>query len=247
MFFCKSPTLVEWHPPPHSNQHPLWTKLIADGVMLSNSIEYANWRASPVYPIVCESCWCAECGPAFAVIVRLAENLLWLPPNQDDFPDLWWPVISEPVLMSERTWEWLRQKFPNMPAAESYPLATRRDLATLWMAEMPEVVRTSQLRKLEPLVSTALASDPLDLEAARYAIGQIVNWVEERPKEPVAGKLLRDDEIEINTLFFDGPPTTLWPAFAIGTPVSFTLGDDVVFVCEARSEREALQSPQTAP
>ena len=58
MFCCESPTLVEWHPPPHGNQPPLWTKLIANGVMLSNSIEYANSRASPVYPIVCESCWC---------------------------------------------------------------------------------------------------------------------------------------------------------------------------------------------
>ena len=98
----------------------------------------------------------SECGPAFAVIVRLAENLLWLPPNQDDFPDLWWPVISEAVLVSKEPGSGCG-KIPQHAGGQNYPLASAPHLATLWMAEMPEVVRTSQLRKLEPLVSTALA------------------------------------------------------------------------------------------
>ncbi len=143
---------------------------MADGVMLSNSIEFADWNARPIHPIVCESCWSAGCGPAFAVIVRVADNLLWLPPSREEFPDLWDTVISEAVLMPETTWESMRQRFPNMPAAESYPLATRRDFATLWLAEMPEVVRTLEIRRLESLLGTALASDPLDLEPAREVI-----------------------------------------------------------------------------
>ena len=63
MIYCDSLTLERWTAPPQEDfPRPPWTKLIAHGVLLSNSVEYANWADDPVEPIVCEGCWCPACA-----------------------------------------------------------------------------------------------------------------------------------------------------------------------------------------
>ena len=252
MIYCESPTLEQWLAPPQENfLRPTRTKLLAGGVMLSNSIEYATWTACPAEPIVCESCWysgCAQVG--LARIVRLMDYLIWLPPRPRDVDASWRDEMNEAafirdaVLIPVATWDVLRARFSNMPPAESYPRAARGDIATVWTHEMPEAVRVAELGGLEPCLRNALASDPLDLVVAREVVQRLARWVLQQPAEPVEGRLVRAKEWKrgVNTVYFDGPPFEEWPAFAVGWEIGFALGADWVFLSE-----EGRAEPAFAP
>jgi hypothetical protein len=198
MIYCESPTLEQWLAPPQDNlPRPTWTKMFAGGVMLSNSIECADWAASPVDPIVCEACWNPGCAmEGLARIVRIGDHLLWLPRRPRDIPESlpeWLnkaAFISEAVLMPAASWEELRNLFPKLPPTKSYPLAVRGDAATAWISEMPEAVRVGELGGLDARLREALASDPLDLEPAREVVQRLVGWVHERPERPMKGQLV---------------------------------------------------------
>jgi len=250
MIYCESPTLEQWLAPPQENfPRPTWTKLLAGGVMLSNSIEYATWTACPVEPIVCEACWNSGCAQAgLARIVRLGDYLLWLPPRPRDIDESWREelneaaFIREAVLIPAPTWEELRTRFSDVPPAESYPRAVRSDLATAWIREMPEAVRVAELGGLEARLREALASDPLDLEVARDVVQRMSSWVFQQPEGAVEGQLVRSQDCrdDVNTFYFDGPPFAEWPAFVIGCEIGFALGADWVFLSEAgRAEPDA--------
>src|SRR5262245_62748990 len=147
----------------------------AGGRLLSNVVEYAGWDTDPVEPIICETCWGPGCSRSgMARIVRLDSQILWIPPRLDEIDEYWRNELSErclirdSVLMPEATWTALGRRFANLPAADAYPRATRRDLARMWLWEMPEAVRVDELEELEDqLWGTVLACDPLDLEPAR--------------------------------------------------------------------------------
>lgn len=191
MIYCEAPTLEQWVAPPQEDfPRPTWTKLVAGGVMLSNSIEYADWAVDPVEPIVCESCWDSTCARAgLARIVHLGDYLLWLPPTLRDIDEFWRDLMSEAnfiraaVLMPVTTWEALREKFPRFPAPQRYRQATRGDLAALWLGEMPETVRVKELSDLEARLQEALASDPIDLVPARKVVRSMVRWILQSPQE----------------------------------------------------------------
>ncbi len=207
--------------------------------MLSNSIEYANWVANPVEPIVCELCWSAGCAQAgLARIVRVSDKMLWLPPRLCDMDAFLRDLIGEDnfiresILMPIGTWDGLREKFQKLPAAQTYPQITRRDIATVWLAEMPEAVRVAELGGLALRLTEFLASDPLDPEPARETVQSMVEWIFQSPDLPVEGQILPSHgyEAEVNTFYFDGPPFHQWRAFVVGFANSFALGDDFVFV-----------------
>src|SRR5262249_6629870 len=144
MIYCETLTLEEWIAPPQGDlPRPKWTKLIAGGFMLSNSIEYANWVADPIEPIVCEGCWNPGCSWAgLTRVVRVNDHLLWLRPSLNDIEASWREQLTETnfirqaVLMPTTTWERLRRKFPELPASEDYPPPKRPEMAALWLGEM---------------------------------------------------------------------------------------------------------------
>ena len=237
MIYCDSPILEQWIAPPQEDfVRPTWTKLIAQGVMLSNSLEYADWTANPVEPIVCEGCWNPSCARAgLARIVSLGDQLLWLPPRPHDIDEFWRGRLSEAnfirdsVLMPAATWERIRETYPRLPSAQSYPHANRQDLGTLWLREMPEGVRVAALGDVEHCLRAAIASDPLDLDPARELVRSIVRWIVENPKQAVAGRIVRVQNCEcaINTFYFDGDG---WAAFAVGRQKCLALGPDWVYM-----------------
>lgn len=249
MIFCNSPILELWQAPPNVDfQHPPWTKLIAGGVVLSNSIERADWLADPVQAIVCDHCGLAMCARiGLARIVRLADYLLWLPPRLPDVPDRRrgglseMNLISATVMMRKATWDSLRERFPNLPASEYYPQAIRRDLGQVWLGEMPAAVRVKELNGLTRGLREVLASNPLDLDRARELIQRTVGWVIQGLDEPVHGQVATVQECggAINTFYFDGPPFSEWPAFVMGRDNSFVLGEDFVFIPDEVGSSEA--------
>jgi hypothetical protein len=239
MIACNSPTLEQWLAPPQpSLPQPTRTKLIVDGVTLSNSIECVDWTRDPVEGMVCEGCWSAGCRTdGLLRVIALPDQVLWVRPHLDDlrsYPghdEEWWRDQLEQrcyqgpaVVMPKATWNGLRARFPRLPAADRLPRATRRDLARLWLREMPEAVRAAELAGLDDhLRRTALASDPLDLEPAREVVRSLVDWLDEAPGQPINGRIVRAEEASspVNAFYFDGPPFWEWPAFLIGRDSGF--------------------------
>jgi hypothetical protein len=241
MIYCVSPTLEQGIAPPQEDfPRPTWTKLIAKGLELSNSIEYARWDETPVQPMVCPGCWDASCWRSgLARLVTLADHLLWARPTWDDIDEFWRGVLREQhflresVLMPRRTWNRLRSRFPRLPPFASFPSATRRDLERMWIDEMPQPVRVAEPSGLDDRWRrTVLASDPLDLGPAWEILQSLCRWLRERPGEPLVGRIVRAKAIAapLNTFYFDGPPFLEWPAFAVGWEGSFALGQKWVFV-----------------
>ena len=239
MIYCETPVLEEWIARPQEDfPRPTWTKLIANGLVLSNSIEYADWDAVPVEPMVCELCWAPGCARAgLARIVRLPRQLLWTRPNLGDIDEFWRDPLGEAqfirddVLIPERAWMGLHERVPLLPAANHFPRATRRHLAALWLSEMPAAVRVTDLDALGDRVwETALASDPLDLEPTREITRQLCAWLREAPDEPLSGCIVPATTSNgINRIYFDGLPLPEWPAFALGPPNSPAFGRDLVY------------------
>jgi hypothetical protein len=237
MIYCELPRLEQWIAPPQEDlPRPTWTKLIADGFVISNSLEYADWQARPVQPIVCESCWNAGCSQAgLANIVRLGDQLLWLPPRMranSRLSDV--NLIQEPVLMPVATWEKLRKTTTNVPPATTFSSAAIGDLASLWLHEIP---RDASIREIENITSwlrTALASDPVDLDAARQIVASLVHWICSIPERIAEGRLLRKEDCgkAVNTFYFDGYE---WPSFLEGREHSLACGAEWIFIEGARS------------
>ena len=97
MICCQRLSVEKWIAPPQEDlPRPTWTKLFADGVMLSNSIEFAEWRGDLVEPMVCESCWSPGCAMAgLASIVRTSDQLIWLAPSRREIPERWQNMLAQ--------------------------------------------------------------------------------------------------------------------------------------------------------
>lgn len=242
MIYCESPDLERWIAPPQEDfPRPTWTKLSANGVLLSNSLEYANWQSTPIEPIVCESCWSAGCSLAgLARIVHLKDHLLWLAPRAMDLAG---PVLdrlsddnllSEPVMMPIATWERLRLVVATLPPYDSFPPATRGDVAALWMHQMPISSRVCDVQRIETSLRAAVASDPLDLEPARDIVSAMVRWFQQGPHDSVTGTVLRIEACagSANTFYFDHDE---WPCFLTGIKNSFVWGTDWAYTDEFSS------------
>ncbi len=232
MIYCETPTLERWTAPPFDNvPGPTWTRLIANGTELSNSLERADWLTDPVQLTVCDICGQTSCGGTFARIVRLADQLLWLPVRSRDvdsgFHDS--SFLRKGVLMPVATWEGLRENAPRLPPASHYAKATRNDIATLWLNEIPEKGRIRELRDIHTLMRSALASDPLDLEPATLSVSCLIDWLLAAPNEPADGHLVRTETCAaaVNSFYFDGFE---WPSLLAGMEHSLVFGNEWAFV-----------------
>lgn len=232
MIFCGEPTLEEWIAPPQDDlPRPKWTKLFAGDLMLSNSIEFANWQANPVQPVVCEQCWhpgCAQTG--LARIVNVKDMLFWIRPNWEELSQSCYGwigeqnLIRESVLIPGRAWDDLRRRCPKLPTAESFPSPSRDDLIDLWMNGMPKDVRVRTVEKMnEQFWQTVIATDPLEPSETRRVVSNLFDWVRSHPKAPVKCEVLETNAFggSLNSVFFEGPPFIEWIAFATGAKVSF--------------------------
>jgi hypothetical protein len=240
MIYCDSPTLEEWLEPYPDIQPPAtWTKLTIDGVLLFNLIELVDWTTDPVEGLICEACPGSGCRMDGLVrLITLPEQVLWVRPYLDDpwhyrgydEESFWREELEQriypgqAIVMPKATWNGLRARFPGLPPADHFPRATRRDLGRLWLREMPEAVRVTDLAGLDDhLRRTALASDPLDLDPAREIIRSMIGWLNEAPGQPVAGRIIRVEEAgcPVNSFYFNGPPFWEWPAFLVGRENGF--------------------------
>jgi hypothetical protein len=90
---CASPEFVPWRPDLVSSgqPNPTWTKLVCDGVVLCNSLEWVDWVEDPVQVRICEACGIPGCEHGgYVRITRCGSHLLWTRPRVDTDDD-WEP------------------------------------------------------------------------------------------------------------------------------------------------------------
>jgi hypothetical protein len=221
---CQQHSLEKWTAPPQEDlPRPRWTKLLVDGVLLSNAVEYANWKSNPAYPMVCEACWMAECAyHEMRRIARLGSQVLILSPQDRELGDLKEEFNPSPMtgpsafLMPARMWHELAWWFSSMPPFDKLSPVDEYDLIGLWYATIPEPIRPRELPLLpEHLERLCLASDPLNLDEAISKVRALVAKWQQQSSSAVDGDLtpLCDARDPVTSFYFDGPPFHEWPAF----------------------------------
>ncbi|MBV9123737.1 MAG: hypothetical protein JO112_10305 [Planctomycetes bacterium] len=239
MIFGDSPILEPWFPPPQGDlPRPRWTQLLINGGVVCNSLEGVDWARQPVELLLCEGCWMVGCNMGnLTRIVALEEQLVWMRPDWEAIDpvvrDFIRPghLLPEAVLLPRAVWDRLCREIPSLPAFEAWPRAARQELASLWLMEMPEAVRTADLAELQRRLRLVVAADPASLEEAVEAVRELIRWVAERLASPVAGRIVRTGgEVEpVNILYFDEPGFPEWPAYVAGPGHAFAFGREWVF------------------
>lgn len=240
---CKAATFQRALAPPQEDfQRPVWTRVTVDGVLLTNSAEYAGWDQSPCELYVCESCWAPSCAMSnLANVACVGDWLVFYPPELSELPS-WTEGWGNPSNFLSKTlwfppslWDRMRGECESIPTASHFPIITRRGLVSLWLRQMPLGTHhppgRDDLPKLKDLL---LASDPLSESVALSRIDSILSWCDEAPGMEVAGQISQHEEFTgtVNTLHLDGQPSPEWHCFTSGNGLGLALGDDLLFLLD---------------
>jgi hypothetical protein len=97
---------------------------------------------------------------------------------------------------------------------------------------MPSAVDVERPYQLEGWpAGTALASEPLDLDATSTVICSHCEWCQSEPEGAVAGRFVRLEDWggQVNIVYFDVQPPQEWRAFGVGLENGFVIATDWVF------------------
>lgn len=219
--------LKTWHPPlmNATGRKAVWTSASAQGLQLTNSLEEAAWDADPAQVHICQQCGvygCYEGG--YVRITRLEEHVLWTAPYMDETMDrLDIDIVAGAiyergaVAIPTQVWESWRSRVNSLPAASSFPAATRRELAAAWRMEAhPGLRELPWMEMLAHISESLLASDSLGYDQAMDQVHALLDWFLEAPAEPLVGALKprKATQARLEFLRFDGPAEQDWPALA---------------------------------
>lgn len=214
--------------PPEFGGPVVWTKLLGDGIELSNCIERADWQAEPVFPFVCDECFSTACAAiGLAKIRRTSTQIVWLPPTSISRS---WPPkeelerrgIQDTYLINRSDWDSHSLQCAELPPADSFPPTNYADLYRLWLQQRPvcaiERYENSFVRHLR---ANCIASHPLDFAEAVAVLEEFERgWsasdlVFGGRLEPIAAD---PDPDAIQTFYFDGRDTPEFMAFTANRP-----------------------------
>jgi hypothetical protein len=103
---------------------PTWTRLVADGLELANSLEAPDWYENPVQVAVCEACGFPQCANGgYVHISRTPRYVVWTAPQveiEDEIEAVQYAPAtcvarSGCVLIPRETWDSLAGPRPAMP------------------------------------------------------------------------------------------------------------------------------------
>jgi hypothetical protein len=227
VLFVDHAILKAWNPPLRNagERRATWTSASVQGLQLTNSLEEAAWNVDPAQVHICQQCGTYGCyDGGYARITRLGEHVLWTAPYLNDTMerldiDSVAGAIFEraAVAIPIRVWESWRNRAPGLPAPQSFPAATRRELAAAWRMEAPPGLREqSWMEMLTHLSQRLLATDSLGYDQAMDQIHALLDWFLEAPTEPLPGDLipLKATRARLEVLRFDGPADRDWSALA---------------------------------
>jgi hypothetical protein len=237
MLICETPKLVPWQPSFKSSGqgNPNWTKLVCDGVELSNAITCIEWfdEDEPAVQVqLCEECGVAGCqSGGYVHVSRLGKHVLWTHPHVDP-GDSFAAFQYRPsetiaahgaVAFLVTQWNSWSEDLDGVPPASQFPGTTRRDLLSAWHSEAPLF---GEWDSPEELVSLArertVAGEPSEPSDALESLDVLVQWFYEAPHDIVDGELapLGSGEWIVQTLYVDVPDTFDRPVLREWSPLA---------------------------
>jgi hypothetical protein len=200
---------------------------------LTNAIDAVDWFDEPAVQIeLCEACGYAHCASGgYVHVSRIGHHVLWTAPDIDlddpVEPSQYRP--SEPVrrhgavAIPVEEWQRWRREFADLPSADAFPLAVRRDLLAAWRDEAPIFGEYEERARLVQLVrERAVAAEPSSLDQALADVEAVAAWLSAEPNVPVDGELvpLSDDRAVMETIYFDVPDAVTGPHLREWTPTA---------------------------
>ena len=192
---------VPWQPDLSSANlpSPAWTKMILGDYVICNSIEWASWDKNPVQVLICEDCGTSGCeSGGYVEISRIGDHLLWTEPifgvsdEQRRTQQGTLRAVSRHGALSFtiKDWERWRQVHPTLPAAETIPLTTRRQLAAAWLSTLKGLPKIKNMEDLPILMGDAVVN-PLPQSTIDFSamLRSLVLWVSDEPEAAVTGML----------------------------------------------------------
>jgi hypothetical protein len=247
MLVCRSAGLETWNPDFSSSEQadPTWTRVVVPRGEVTNALGWIDWEGNPVQVILCEACGCAGCATGgYVHVSRLCDWLLWTTPQPakhgpDDLPgEREHPLVRRHggLVVPGEEWERWRHQVTDLPAMEQFPSANGQVLADAWRMSVVGPGRASSLSEVVPTLRKHLVhSDSLGVDGAIEAVEGAVARLDARADEELRGGLVSPESlaVRIETLYFDGPNATAWPALALGEGEPLlVLAPDLVFVPE---------------
>ncbi len=245
MLNCHTANLETWEPDFSSSDQadPTWTRVTVPGGEVTNALNRIAWEPNPAQVILCEACGCAGCATGgYVHVSRLGDWMLWTTPQPDDDDPDDLPEESEHRLVRRHgglavpreEWERWRSQVTNLPAIERFPLANGQVLADAWRMSVVGPGRAPGLSEVVPILrQNLLHSDSLGVDGAIEAVEGAVARLKAMAGKELRGGLVSPESlgVRIETLYFDGPDVTAWPALALGKDEPLLmLGPDLVFV-----------------
>ncbi|HMJ00744.1 MAG TPA: hypothetical protein VK488_12980 [Gaiellaceae bacterium] len=237
MLVSETRQFVPWQPNFSSSgqENPDWTKLICDGVELSNAITWVEWfdEAEPAVQVqLCEACGIPGCqSGGYVHVSRLGNHVLWTHPHidpSDSFASYQYrpsEAVSThgAVAFPIRQWNSWSEELAGLPPATEFARTMRRDLLSAWQSEAPLFGRWDSPDQLLSMArERAVAGEPSEPSDALESLDALVRWFREAPDDFVDGELVpfSAGERTGETLYFDVPDTFDRPVLREWTPLA---------------------------
>ncbi len=222
--------LASWRPDFSSSGQsirPQWTRVLSGGIELANTVEWLEWY-NPVQVVVCEACGFTHCSSgSYVHVSHIGNVVVWSPPQLDWVPDeedtLRYAASFAVrqfggVAFPPEEWEKLRAITSDVPVPADLPTATLRVIADCWRMGARGSSRAPDLQSVIPMLeSRLLGTDSFSSHEAIEILRPLVEWLKADSDKAAAGQFVSTGSlgVEVQTLYFDGPPESDWPAFAL--------------------------------
>jgi hypothetical protein len=225
MVLCTDPNIETWTPnfTESGLANPTRERLTFRGKVLCNSLGSVDWLETPTQVEICDHCGTPGCASGgYVHVSRVGDLILWTSPqisDEDDFArgqhTAAWPRATFSALVFPRsTWIDLAAKFLGMPLSDQVVDVNGRAICDAWMHRAGPDRPPRDLA--EALRVTLVACDTLDNTAAFDAVD---HWLDRllSLNSDSAPRLLASSHPhgQIETLYFDGPGSADWAAFAL--------------------------------
>jgi hypothetical protein len=243
MIMCRDCTVETWSPDFSSSgqSNPIWTRVRFEGAELVNTLEWVDWGRNPVQVELCDACGTPDCrSGGYVHVSRFDGFVLWTAPQEINVADEWAVSQYEPasvlkkfgaIAVPDEKWKEWKAIAHDLPAPPVFPRANGRALAEAWALGPGRPARLEVL--IQMLRHRLVACDTLQPEEAIHRVEYWLSWFHDRGSVPIQATLESPDSLgaTVETLYFDGPSSEDWIAFARRGELEFVaLDSDHVLV-----------------
>lgn len=222
MFVCSDIDVAHWRPDFSSSAQtdPEWFRVRCCHTELTNALNWIDWSENPIQVMLCEACGHEGCSSGgYVHVSRLGGYVLWTMP-QVDLDEAWQEGTYLPLGAIEKhgaialpleAWDQFRTIARGIPDMGSLPSANGLALAEAWALGPGRPANVMELGSV--LRDRLIGADTLErVEALTLVERTLESLLAQRAHATAPAEAM---SARIETLYFDGPQSEDWPAFAI--------------------------------